>query len=152
MTSWLNIVKSQNQLADIKTDSARWEAEKAKNQTNRRSQDRGIFPLEDSEVIARSSNITPDVGYRNSLTRAQRLEQPPRDDDAAPPQGGYSIPSQYGDADPHYRPLEASLGFSNSKQRSARPSQDKAAELSGADFPSSSTADRQSNQFQSNAY
>ncbi|KFZ03881.1 hypothetical protein V502_10584 [Pseudogymnoascus sp. VKM F-4520 (FW-2644)] len=80
-----------DQLTDIKADSARWGAERAKNQTNRGSQGGGISPLRDSDVGVRSSNITPEVGYRSSLTRA-RQQQPPWDD-AAPLQGGYSIPS-----------------------------------------------------------
>ncbi|KFY09667.1 hypothetical protein V492_05396 [Pseudogymnoascus sp. VKM F-4246] len=81
-----------DQLTDIKADSARWGAERAKNQTNRGSQGGGISPLRDSDVGVRSSNITPDVGYRSSLTRA-RQQQPPWDD--APPiqGGGYSMPS-----------------------------------------------------------
>ena len=92
MILWLIIVNSQDQLTDIKADSARWGAERAKNQTNRGSQGGGISPLRDSDVGVRSSNITPDVGYRSSLTRA-RQQQPPWDD--APPLqgGGYSIPS-----------------------------------------------------------
>lgn len=90
-TSLLIIVAFQDQLTDIKADSARWGAERAKNQTNRGSQGGGISPLRDSDVGVRSSNITPDVGYRSSLTRA-RQQQPPWDD-AAPLQGGYSIPS-----------------------------------------------------------
>ncbi|OBT70356.1 hypothetical protein VE03_00304 [Pseudogymnoascus sp. 23342-1-I1] len=62
-----------DQLTDIKADSARWGAERAKNQTNRGSQG-------------------GDVGYRSSLTRA-RQQQPPWDDAPQLQGGGYSIPS-----------------------------------------------------------
>lgn len=79
-------------MTDIKADSARWGAERAKNQTNRGPQGGGISPLRDSDVGVRSSNITPDVGYRSSATRAR--QQPSQQwDEVTPPQGGYSMPS-----------------------------------------------------------
>ena len=79
----------QDQLTDIKADSARWGAERAKNQTNRGSQGGGISPLRDSDMGVRSSNITPD-GYRSSLTRAR--QQQPQWGETTPPQGGYAMP------------------------------------------------------------
>ncbi|KFY52592.1 hypothetical protein V496_08343 [Pseudogymnoascus sp. VKM F-4515 (FW-2607)] len=124
-------VITTDQITEIKADSARWGAERAEYQANRGSQGR-------------------DVGYRNSLTRAR--QEPPSWEDAAPAQGGYPIPPQDGAVGQPSGSSKEPLGFINSKQRLAPPLKDKASKLSATAFPSYSTAERQSNQLQSNVY
>lgn len=103
--------------------------------------------MRNTDIVVKSSNITPDVGYRNSLTRAR--QEPPSWEDAAPAQGGYPIPPQDGAVGQPSGSSKEPLGFINSKQRLAPPLKDKASKLSATAFPSYSTAERQSNQLQS---
>lgn len=66
--------RSQDQLTDIKADSARWMAERSRNQQNSRQAGGGISPMREMEK-SRQSNMTPDR-YAASATRARQQDHP----------------------------------------------------------------------------
>lgn len=82
----------QDQLTDIKADSARWIAERTRNSQINRQNGGGISPRREAEK-SRQSNMTPD-GYRASATRARQQDQPSpySPNAAAPVYGGQQMP------------------------------------------------------------
>lgn len=93
------ITALQDQLTDIKADSARWIAERTRNSQINRQNGGGISPRREAEK-SRQSNMTPD-GYRASATRARQQDQPSYSPSAAPVYGQQpqqpqsALPQQY---------------------------------------------------------